>query len=251
MSEHSRVPETRAEQRLIWRRLRGALRPRRKIEQLIVGLLFFLVGLSVVVQVQATDESGLEGASEEELVRLLDESDRHVDELEEENRELDDTLEDLRAGREDEVAAQEAAAERLADLEILAGTAPATGRGVEIVISDPDGGLRAPTLLGVVQELRNAGAEVIQVGDVRVVASTSVTAGPEGGIVVDGVAVDTPLSVLAIGDPAVMEPALRIPGGAVDSVADDGGTLTVTTRQRIEIDAIAEIPERSSSEVVK
>lgn len=144
MSEHSRVPETRAEQRLIWRRLRGALRPRRKIEQLIVGLLFFLVGLSVVVQVQATDESGLEGASEEELVRLLDESDRHVEELEEENRELDDTLEDLRAGREDEVAAQEAAAERLADLEILAGTAPATGRGVEIVISDPTAGCVPP-----------------------------------------------------------------------------------------------------------
>ena len=73
--------------------------------------------------------------------------------------------------------AQSAAAERLEDLEILAGTIPATGRGVRITISDPEGSVSTSMVLGVIQELRNAGAEVLQIGPVRVVASTSITTG--------------------------------------------------------------------------
>ena len=57
---------------------------------------------------------------------------------------------------------------------------------------------------GVVQELRNAGAEVIQVGDVRVVASTSFTTAEDGTLLVDGTSVPAPFEVLAIGDPTVM-----------------------------------------------
>lgn len=251
MSEGTRQPESRDEQRLMWRRLRGALRPRAKPEQAIVGLLCFLLGLSIVVQVRQQDETGLDGASQQELVRLLDESDRHVSDLEGENAELDRTLETLRSGREDDVAAQDAAAARLADLEILAGTAPATGRGVSITIADPAGGLRPSTLLGLVQELRNAGAEVIQIGDVRVVASTAITAGEDGGIVVDGTPVPAPFSVRAIGDPTVMEPALLIPGGAQDKVESDGGTLSVSAADQVVIDAVVPLEDPQHSRVVK
>ncbi|MFC7374440.1 MULTISPECIES: DUF881 domain-containing protein [unclassified Brachybacterium] len=250
MSDGTRIPESPEQQKLIWRRLRGTLRPRATWSQGIVGLLCVLLGLSIAAQVRQSDDS-LEGASQQELVRLLDESGRHVAGLEVENAELESTLETLRSGQDDNAAAQEAAEDRLDDLEILAGTAPAHGRGIVVSIADPDGGVRSSTLLGVIQELRNAGAEVIQVGEVRVVASTAVTTDADGALVVDGTVVPAPYTIRAIGDPAVMEPALQIPGGAADSVAGDGGTLAVATEEDVRIEATVELSEPERSRVVK
>ena len=250
MSEGMRTPETRDQQRVVWRRLKDTLRPQATASQVIVGLLCLLLGVSLAAQMGRNDES-LEGASQQELVRLLDESGRHSSDLEVENAELERTLETLRSGREGDVAARNAAEERLGDLEILAGTAPARGRGIVVSIADPEGGVRASTLLGVLQELRNAGAEVVQIGDVRVVASTSITTGPDGGLLVDGTEVPAPYTLRAIGDPAVMEPALRIPGGAADSVSGDGGTLAATAEEDVRIDATVELSRPEHSEVVK
>ncbi|WP_422117531.1 DUF881 domain-containing protein [Brachybacterium sp. UNK5269] len=249
MSGGTRTPGSAAQQRQAWSRLRGTLRPRATLAQLIVGLLCLMLGLSIAVQVRATDDS-LDGASEQELVRLLDESGRHAADLEVENAELDRTLETLASG-EGDAAARAAAEERLQDLEILAGTAPAHGRGVVVSIADPASGVRAPTLLSVIQELRNAGAEVIQIGDVRVVASTAITTAQDGSLLVDGTAMRTPYTILAIGDPAVMEPALRIPGGAADSVAGDSGTLAVVAEQDVRIEATVELRSPEHSRVVK
>ena len=250
MSDGTRTPGTVDQQRVVWRRLGETLRPQASLAQVIVGLLCLLLGLSIAAQVRGSEDS-LEGASQQELVRLLDESGRHTSDLEVENAELERTLETLRAGQEDDVAAQNAAEERLTDLEILAGTVPAHGRGVVISIADPARGVRAPTLLGVVQELRNAGAEVIQIGEVRVVASTSITTGQDGRLRVDGTPVGTPYVVRAIGDPSVMEPALQIPGGAADSVAGDGGSLAVISDDDVRIEATVELSPPEFSTVVK
>jgi uncharacterized protein YlxW (UPF0749 family) len=250
MSEGTRTPDTRDQQRIVWRRLKDTLRPQATTSQLIVGLLCLLLGVSLAAQMGRNDES-LEGATQQELVRLLDESGRHSSDLEVENAELERTLETLRSGQEGDVAARNAAEERLGDLEILAGTAPAHGRGIFVSIADPEGGVRASTLLGVLQELRNAGAEVVQIGEVRVIASTSITTAPDGGLLVDGTEVPAPYTLRAIGDPAVMEPALRIPGGAADSVSGDGGTLAATAEEDVQIDATVQLSRPEHSQVVK
>lgn len=250
MSDGTRTPQTTDHQRLVWRRLGDTLRPQANLGQLIVGLLCLLLGLSIAAQVRESEDS-LEGASQQELVRLLDESGRHTADLEVENAELERTLETLRTGQGDDVAAQNAAEERLADLEILAGTVPAQGRGIVVSILDPGQEVRAPTLLGVVQELRNAGAEVIQIGDVRVVASTAITTDADGHLLVDGTAITSPYVVRAIGDPSVMGPALQIPGGAADSVAGDGGSLSTAAADDVRIEATVELSAPEHSRVVK
>ncbi|WP_106506782.1 DUF881 domain-containing protein [Brachybacterium timonense] len=251
MSIGSREPISQDEQRTAWRRLRGALRPRANASQVIVALLCFALGLTFAVQVQHHGDDGLSGASQQELVRLLDESNRHVSDLERENGDLDRTIETLRGTRDDDAAAHEAAQKRLDDLEILAGIAPAVGRGVEISVSAGRGEVRSSTLLAVIQELRNAGAEVIQVGQVRVVTSTSVALGDDGDLQVDGQRVSMPLTVRAIGDPDVLDPALRIPGGAVDSLRADGASVQINEREDVSIDAVAELPDPQYAEVVK
>src|SRR5699024_7541242 len=93
--------------------------------------------------------------------------------------------------------------------------------------------------------------EVIQVGEVRVVASSSVTSLPAGGVAVDGQEVPSPMMVLAIGDPSVMEPALKIPGGAADSVAADGGAFSVTAQEEVRVGAVAGLAEQEDAEMVK
>ncbi|MCS6710621.1 DUF881 domain-containing protein [Brachybacterium sp. EF45031] len=242
-----RVPS----RRTAWRRLRNILRPRHRLSQYVVGTLCALLGLSLVMQVQRTDQDEYGGLSQQELLRMLDESDRQTEQLQQEGRDLDRSLQDLRQGRADSEAARQAAEDQLTTLRILAGTAPAVGRGVVIQVSAPPGTLRAPTLLGIIQELRNAGAEVIQIDDVRVVASTAVTTGPDGTLLVDGQPLDSSVEIRAIGDPAVMEPALKIPGGAADDTTADGATLTVRRADEVTVDAVVDPPEPTYANEVK
>ena len=64
-----------------WRRLRRIMTPRRNYSQVVVFLLCVLVGLSLAMQLQRP-HSDLEGVSQQELIRMLDESDRTVESLE-------------------------------------------------------------------------------------------------------------------------------------------------------------------------
>lgn len=247
-TSHRRRADT--PQRAAWHRLRRVLTPRRKPSQYIVGGLCLALGVSFAAQVSSSDDD-LEGLSQQELVRLLDESDRQADSLQSESRDLDRSLDQLHAGQKDSEAARAATEERRETLQILAGTVPAEGQGVQISISDPGGSVQATSLLGVVQELRNAGAEVIQIDDVRVVASTSITAAEDGSLLVDGTAISAPYEIRAIGDPAVMQPALKIPGGAADTVEADDAAFSVRAVDSLTIDAVRDLPRPQYAEVVK
>ena len=82
--------------------------------------------------------------------------------------ELQDTLGRLqRSGASSEEALAEAQRQAEA-LGVLTGTLPATGPGVEITIEDPDGGIPPEVMLDALQELRNAGAEVMASGRIPV-----------------------------------------------------------------------------------
>ena len=134
-------------------------------------------------------------------------------------------------------------ARREADaLAVLAGTVPATGPGVVLSVADPDGRLDADTMLDTVEELRDAGAEAIEIGRpgraVRVVASTWFGDGGPGVVEVDGVRVSAPYRVVAIGDPPTLAAAMRIPGGVVDTVTRAGGSVDVQTAPTVQVTAL-------------
>jgi uncharacterized protein YlxW (UPF0749 family) len=128
-------------------------------------------------------------------------------------------------------------------LAILAGTVPATGPGIVVTLRDPSGSaVDGALLLDTVQELRDAGAEAIQIGDQRVIVSTWF--GEErGDVVVSGVPVTTPVVVTAIGDPDTMATALEIPGGIADTVRTAGGDIDVATSDAVDVTATVPAPE--------
>ena len=87
------------------------------------------------------------------------------------------------------------------------------------------------------QELRDAGAEAIQINDVRVVANTWFT-DTDDGLSVTGVPVRPPYVIRAIGDANTLAGAMEIPGGVTATVRRAGGDTDVQIRDEVDIDAL-------------
>jgi uncharacterized protein YlxW (UPF0749 family) len=104
-------------------------------------------------------------------------------------------------------------------------------------VSDPEGKVDAPIILDTVQELRDAGAEAIQVGDARVVANTWFADTPNG-ISVSGTEVRAPYVIRAIGDAPAMAGAMEIPGGVTATVRRVGGETNVRIVDEVSTDAL-------------
>ena len=229
-----------------WGRL---LAPRLRRVDVAVAVLLGLLGFAAVVQVRSTQEDGpLAAARQEDLVQILDDLDNRDDRLRAEVSALEQAQRELTTGSGRTQAALDEARRRAQLLGVLAGTVPASGPGVVVTITDPDGALRPDVLLDALEELRAAGAEAVQVDgrapeggaerSVRVVAATSFVTGDRGGIVVDGTELRAPYRFVVVGDPATLTSALRIPGGVVDNVEQFGGQVRITRPDRVQVTAL-------------
>ncbi|HYJ27018.1 MAG TPA: DUF881 domain-containing protein [Nocardioides sp.] len=220
-----------------WHRLLRAGSPRATRANVLAMVLAGALGFAIIAQVRQTSTEGLENLREDDLVRLFAGADRAGDQLADEIRGLQSSLELLKSQSTNEAEAQRAARERLEALGILAGTVPATGPGIILTISDPDGKVDAPILLDTVQELRDAGAEAIQIGDARVVADTWF-ADTDAGLSVSGTVVSPPYVVRAIGDANTLAGAMEIPGGVTATVRRVGGDTDVQIEEQVSVDAL-------------
>ncbi|HVA61858.1 MAG TPA: DUF881 domain-containing protein [Mycobacteriales bacterium] len=223
-----------------WRGLVELLRPRPNRAQAIVALLVGLLGFAIAAQVHVTRSGGtLATARQTDLIGLLGDLTARADRLRGQIAALEVTEAQLTAGTGGRAAALAAAKARLQTLGILAGTLPATGPGIALTINDPGHQVRADVLLDALEELRGAGAEVIQIGPVRVVASTALLDAANRNVTVDGVEVAPPYAFLVIGDPKTLAAALGIPGGVLDTVdARPGASATVDQLARVTIRAL-------------
>lgn len=220
------------------RRVPALLCPRVNRGQLIVALLCAILGFGVVAQVHSNDkDTKFATARQDELVGILGDLSQRSDRLRSDIRDLDAT----KAGLQNDTrgqAAMEDARRRAETYGILAGTLPAAGPGIELTVNDPRGRVRAAVLLDTLEELRDAGAEVVQVDDVRVGVSTYFTDAPGGGVLADGHALARPYRFLAIGDPHTLATALSIPGGVLRSLRTNGAEGVVAQRQKIIVQAV-------------
>jgi uncharacterized protein YlxW (UPF0749 family) len=223
-----------------WRTLGRALAPRATKAQLAVALLAALLGFALVVQVQQNRDDGLASLRQDELVRILDEVTQRGEQLQDEVSALRAQRAELVTGTDTELAAREAAQQRARVQGILAGRLPAVGPGVHITLGVTERPIPPLTLYNVLEELRNAGAEAVQVNDVRLTASSYFVEGPEGVVLADGQTLRPPYRWRAIGDPSTMASALQIPGGAMAQVRGVGGTTTVTEMDEVEVTATRE-----------
>ena len=218
--------------------------PRRRRDPLaaaLIGVLTLLLGFAFAVQVRTTgtgeDYSTLR---EEDLVRILDDLDAREDRLREQIADQRAALRDLTNDDSQSEAALQEAQERAEALGILNGTVAAQGPGLLMTIRDPEGRVRVADLLDAVQELRGAGAETMQIDGVRVGVSTAVTGDP-GALRVDGVEVDSPYEIRVIGSAQDLETAMNIPGGVVDRVGRQGGSVDIEQSETVVVDALRQL----------
>ena len=220
-----------------WRRLLRAGSPRRTRANALAMLLAGALGFAIIAQVRQTSIEGLENLREDELVRIFAGVDQDGDRLADEIRGLESSLDLLKSQSTNEAEAQRAAQQRLDALGILAGTAPASGPGIVLTIGDPELKVSGTAILDVIQELRDAGAEAIQVGDARVVANTWFTQ-TGTGISVSGTEVRPPYVIKAIGDANTLAGALEIPGGVSATMRSLGGSTDTQIEDEVDVDAL-------------
>lgn len=220
-----------------WRRLVLMARPRATKANILGAVLAIVLGFAIATQVHQTQQQGLESLRQTDLVRILDDVSQRSVRLDGDLRALQTTRDQLVSGSDSGQAALKVAQERVDALGILAGTVPAHGPGITLTIDDPGHKVTAPLLLDTLEELRDAGAEAVQMGPDRVVASTWF-ADSGDAILIDGTAVRAPFTIEAIGDPETMAAALEIPGGINETVRQLGANPTVTQHRDLSIDAL-------------
>ena len=216
--------------------------PRRS--QVLIGLILAVLGFALVVQLRtARDSSRFASARQEDLVRILEDLTARGERLRAEIEDLERTRDRLTGGAGQDAAALEETRRRRDVLRILAGTAAAAGPGIELTITDPEHAVTADVLLDVMQELRDAGAEALQVNDVRLTAA-SWFADSGSGVLADAKPLRAPYVFLAVGDPHTLADAMEIPGGVIDTVsARSGATTAIAQRDRLVVDALRPLSE--------
>jgi uncharacterized protein YlxW (UPF0749 family) len=236
-------PKDRPEpQQSTWSALLRMARPRATRANAFAALLAIGLGFAIATQVQQTNQSGLEQLREDELVRVLDDVNQEQGRLGNDTRALEATRDRLLSGVDSSTEALRAAQDRLDTLGILAGTKPATGPGVVITITDRNQKVTAALLLDAMQELRDAGAEAIQINGTRVVADTWFK-DADGGVEASGERLSSPYVIRAIGDSATMASAMDIPGGVSESVRREGAVSEVQQLPRVDVTALHSLEE--------
>jgi uncharacterized protein YlxW (UPF0749 family) len=215
-----------------------ARRKRDPLAAALIGVLTLLLGFAFAVQVRSADDGAqLAGAREEDLVRILDDLNAQEERLRAQLADQRSALAELTDSDSQSEAALEAARDRAESIGILNGTLAAEGPGLEMVIRDPEDAVRVADVLDAIQELRGAGAETMQIDDIRIGVSSAVTGQP-GDLMIDGRPITAPYEFLVIGDPQAMETALNIPGGVVQDMTRLGGSVTIQQAESVVVDAL-------------
>lgn len=208
-----------------------------------VALACALLGFLLVTQMRATENVGaqLEGEREEDLATILANLSAETDRLQRESTDLRLTLLAFEGSAEQDDLALRNLERRLEDFSILAGVAAAEGEGVVLTVDDPQGRLGPEHFVDAIQELRDAGAEAIDVEGNRLVVSSSFTVRNDR-VLVDGTPMTTPYRIAAVGPAETMARALAIPNGVIDTLhrAGDGVVASVDPRAQLTVPARGE-----------
>ena len=212
-------------------------RPR---NQLTIAAVALLLGLLVVVQVRAqAGNAGFAQLSSQDLTVLVANLNARNDQLRREVSTLEDELAALNQNRS---RGEESLDELRADLRRVrayTGLDPVGGPGVTISISGPIDGSGVEELIN---ELRNAGAEAIGVGDVRIVNGIVVSGAP-GAASIAGARLGGVFELSAIGAPDKLTGSLTRSGGVIAQLAatEPDVSVTVTPVDRIELPATTRV----------
>ena len=208
----------------------------RRASQLTIAAVAFVLGLLVVLQLRSqAGDSALAQLSAQDLTVLVANLNDRNDQLRQEGSTLESELNTLTTNQaRGDVSVDEINAD-LERVRAYAGLEAVAGPGVTISIDGPIDGQGVEELIN---ELRNAGAEAIAVGDIRVVPGVVVSGAPialsskPGGRFVSAIE-------MAPGAPDKLTGSLTRSGGVIAQLAatQPNITVTVTPVDRVQLPA--------------
>ncbi|MHB8945573.1 MAG: DUF881 domain-containing protein [Bacillota bacterium] len=210
-----------------------------------IALVSMVLGIMLAVQfkVQHNIQNPLSFERSEEISVMLQQAEQERNLLRTEVTTLRQQLSEAAKGQQTARGMQDA----LEQSEIMAGTVAVKGSGVRLVLDDSQTArqpgedpnlfiLHDDDLLKVINELRASGAEAISINGQRLVARSEIRcAGPT--ISINNTRTAPPVEILAVGDPTVMENALRMRGGVLDQLGFWKIDIRLTKPQEVTIPA--------------
>jgi uncharacterized protein YlxW (UPF0749 family) len=180
-----------------------------------VALVAAILGVLAVGQLRGqAGAPALSNLSAQELTQLIANLNARNDQLRGEIADLNRQAAALQETRARGATTVDQLRSDLARIRSWTGTLAVTGTGVVISVSGPIGGDGVEDLLN---ELRNAGAEAVSVGGVRIVAGI-VVAGAPGALSLENTELGDAFEIRAIGSPQILTGTLTRTGGVIAQI---------------------------------
>ena len=200
---------------------------RKKVQAAVLGTMCFILTIGIFVQIKTIDNYGKTN-EDKELNNLKTQVLKIKEKYNESYQKLTNAQNDLEKTRENVANSDEQLKEikeKIEKYNTLLGTTDIKGQGVKITITDDilinksnsfvDSNKMVATdidLLEIVNELKNAGAEAIEVNGQRIISNTSICY--DGNIIlINGKKISSPYTITAIGYSERMKTAVNRTGG--------------------------------------
>ena len=242
--KHEDAPQAQEPLQPIHTRLRAAIWAVPRGTHLLLFVICLILGIALVTQVRAQRTDPLSSLSQEQLVELLDNLSVQEQNLRVERGRLESQVSQLQDESQKEEAAAAAAKKAEEQAKINSGQVAVHGPGIEMVIVDSTHSLSSTHFVMAMGELRNAGAEAVDINGHRITIASSFTS--DGGVIrVDGEEITSPYVWKVIGDSQTISTALEIQAGSAAQMRAKGASVTITQIKDLTISSTStpKVPE--------
>ncbi len=197
------------------------------LQHVLIGVISLMLGFLLVIQSESFEEVTelLQRDKETSVFQEIAILKQRNEDLEGEVDQLQSNLEDL----DDKDSALELLDEEIKRYKILSGKFPIAGPGFEMVIEDE---IATQWMIDLVNEFFNAGAEAIDVNEIRIANHTlGFDTLPQGQILLNGSVLTAPYKIRVIGEASVIRGVLETPGGLLDRVLANYPELEVRIQE--------------------
>lgn len=212
-----------------------------------LGVMCLLLTVALCVQIRTMNSANstvsqtlADNGLRDEVLRMKEKYDETLRNLENAQK----NLEKVRVEATQNDATSEAKEQELKENNMLLGNTDVVGDGVEVVLQDaPEQNISIglsyqlihySDIQRVVNELKNAGAEAIEINGQRVIPMSSITC--EGNIIkMNGERIGSPFVIRAIGSQSLLYGGLSRVGSILDVISEAGNTATITKVDNITI----------------
>lgn len=206
---------------------------------ILILVIFVVFGTALVTQVRAQRTDPLDTLSDQDLVQILGELDQRETALQDQRDALMQQTLDLDNQADAQAKAQEAAQKAAFQAQVAAGLVPVKGPGIILQIDTPESvSLPASLFITIMTELRNSGAEAIEVNGNRLTLD-SWFAVADGNAIVDGEVIRPPYIWRAVGTEETLSSALEIRGGAAAQIRAYGADVDIERDEEVNITVVA------------